>query len=247
MAAFARKYNMANGVPWISVDWDTWEFRDGTSAKADTAQLAMRPEEGVEALRRILSSALPPQVVVSTGDLRARIDQWVTPRSLRGAQKAKDRRPAVFHPRPELENPYMAPRSSLERAIAEIWQETLGVAQVGVIDNFFTDLSGSSFLATQLVSKLRNRFQVELPLRRFFDGPTVAELAVVIDAQRNGEQPTAPAEAVLESFLMPLPMPRRGPILFHPRCSSLLFICGGRHARTAPSDARPPGDASVWR
>ena len=198
MDAFARKHSLANGVPWVSVNWDTWEFRDASNSKADATQLAMRPEEGVEALRRILSSALPPQIVVSTGDLGARIDQWVNPRSLRGAQKAKDGSPAIFHPRPELENPYMAPRSRLERTIAEIWQETLGVAQVGVIDNFFTDLSGSSLLATQLVSKLRDRFRVELPMRRFFDGPTVAELAVVIDSQRAGDRPTQPTEGAVE-------------------------------------------------
>ena len=145
----------------------------------------MSPEEGVEAFHRILSSALLPQVVVSTGDLRARIEQWVDLRSLREAQQARSRQSAFLHPRPELVNSYIAPRSPLERSIAEVWQQTLGVAQVGVIDNFFTDLSGSSLLATQLVSQLRNKFQVELPLRRFFDGPTVAELAVVIDSQRE--------------------------------------------------------------
>ena len=185
MDACAHKCNQTSGVPWISINWDTWEFRKASSTEADPANLAMSPEEGVEAFHRILSSALLPQVVVSTGDLRARIEQWVDLRSLREAQQARSRQSAFLHPRPELVNSYIAPRSPLERSIAEVWQQTLGVAQVGVIDNFFTDLSGSSLLATQLVSQLRNKFQVELPLRRFFDGPTVAELAVVIDSQRE--------------------------------------------------------------
>jgi acyl carrier protein len=72
----------------------------------------------------------------------------------------------------------------VEQTIAEIWQDTLGVAQVGMLDNFFSDLSGSSLLATQLVSQLRNRLQVELPLRRFFEGPTVADVALAVSSQR---------------------------------------------------------------
>ena len=76
----------------------------------------------------------------------------------------------------------MAPRTRQEREVAEIWQEMLGVAQVGVIDNFFSDLGGSSMLAAQLIARLRERFQVELPLRRLFEGPTVAELAAELAA-----------------------------------------------------------------
>jgi acyl transferase domain-containing protein/acyl carrier protein len=198
MDAFAHKCNQTSGVPWISINWDTWEFREASGTETDPANLAMSPEEGVEAFHRILSSALLPQVVVSTGDLLARVDQWVNLRSLREAQEARNRQSSFLHPRPELVNSYIAPRSPLERSIAEVWQQTLGVAQVGVIDNFFTDLSGSSLLATQLVSQLRAKFQVELPLRRFFDGPTVAELAAVIDSHREGQLETPPVEEILE-------------------------------------------------
>jgi acyl carrier protein len=72
--------------------------------------------------------------------------------------------------------------------IAEIWQDTLGVAQIGVFDNFFTDLSGSSLLAAQVASQLRSRFNAELPLRRLFDGPTVADLAAAISSQHAIEE-----------------------------------------------------------
>ena len=56
---------------------------------------------------------------------------------------------------------------------------------MGVTDDFFTDLSGSSLIATQLVAQVRRQFQVELPLRRFFQEPTVAGLADSIEAQRD--------------------------------------------------------------
>ena len=195
MDAFARRLSQSGTVPWISINWDTWDFREG--AAADPANLAMNAKEGVEAFRRILSAAPAPQVVVSTGDLDARIDQWISLRSLREARGAREKQSARLHARPEMAHPCIAPRTDLERAIAEIWQSTLGVALVGVMDDFFVDLSGSSLIATQLVSQLRNRFQVELPLRRFFEEPTVAGLAAVIGTDRDGDVSRMPPAQVL--------------------------------------------------
>jgi acyl transferase domain-containing protein/acyl carrier protein len=194
MDAFAHKYTQKSGVPWISIDWDTWAFDRDPAGDAGMTSLGMTPEEGVEAFRRILSGAMLAQIVVSTGDLWARIYQWTDPTHLQGARQAHEKESTGLHSRPELTNPYAAPGNSVERAIAEIWQETLGIAQVGVADNFFLDLSGSSLLATQVASKLRTKFQVELPLRRFFEGPTVAELAVAINAQRDGDRAGPPVE-----------------------------------------------------
>jgi len=197
MDAFAHKYNLASGVPWMSIDWDTWETRETHSSDADPAQLSMYPDEGVEAFRRILSSALLPQVVVSTGYLHTRIDQWVNLQSLREAKQRRERQSARLHSRPAIATSYLAPRVGVEREVAEIWQEMLGVAQVGVIDNFFTDLGGSSMLAAQLIARLRERFHVELPLRRFFEGPTVAELAEAIDAPPAIEPQLEPTAELL--------------------------------------------------
>jgi len=64
--------------------------------------------------------------------------------------------------------------------MAAIWQELLGIEQVGIDDTFF-DLGGHSLLGTQLVSRLRETFLVELPLDRFFETPTIAELAKGIE------------------------------------------------------------------
>jgi acyl transferase domain-containing protein/acyl carrier protein len=194
MDAFARRQSQRTEVPWISVNWDTWDFRNVAPEEADPANLAMLPHEGVNALSRILSSDVQPQIIVSTGDLDARIEQWINLRSLREAREARSKQSAHLHARPELANPYVAPRDSVEQAVVEIWQETLGVAQIGVLDNFFTDLSGSSLLSTQLVAQLRNRFHVEFPLRRFFEGPTVADIAAVIHSQIESEAAPQMAE-----------------------------------------------------
>jgi amino acid adenylation domain-containing protein len=73
-------------------------------------------------------------------------------------------------------------RSDVERTIAGIWQGVLGLEGIGVHENFF-EIGGHSLLATQIVSRLRDSFDVDIGLRGFFEKPTIAELAVLLDAQ----------------------------------------------------------------
>ncbi|WP_245804403.1 amino acid adenylation domain-containing protein, partial [Andreprevotia lacus] len=96
---------------------------------------------------------------------------------------------------------HIAPLSETERVLAAIWAEVLGVPRVGVHDDFFA-LGGHSLLATQAMSKVRNRLQVELPLRTLFDAPTIAALAIRIDAT-NPRQVERIA-AISRSDAMPL-------------------------------------------
>jgi amino acid adenylation domain-containing protein len=75
---------------------------------------------------------------------------------------------------------FSAPRTATEQALAEIWAQVLGRSPISRHDNFF-DLGGHSLLATQVSSRLREVFQVEIPLHKLFGSPTVAELAEVIE------------------------------------------------------------------
>ncbi|HZI19964.1 MAG TPA: phosphopantetheine-binding protein, partial [Pyrinomonadaceae bacterium] len=77
--------------------------------------------------------------------------------------------------------PYVEPRTDVERAVAEVWRELLGVEQVGVNDNFF-DLGGHSLLAVQSLSRLRDRMRVEVPVKLFFEVPTVDGVAKAASA-----------------------------------------------------------------
>jgi acyl carrier protein len=78
------------------------------------------------------------------------------------------------------QRPYVAPRNELEEQLCVMWEQVLGVAPVGVQHNFF-ELGGHSLTATQLVSRVRERFAVQLPLRSLFDDPTVENLASAIN------------------------------------------------------------------
>ena len=71
---------------------------------------------------------------------------------------------------------FVEPRNSVEEVVAGIWSEVLGLERVSIQNNFF-ELGGHSLLATQVVSRIQNALQVELPVRRIFESPTVAELS----------------------------------------------------------------------
>jgi thioesterase domain-containing protein/acyl carrier protein len=71
---------------------------------------------------------------------------------------------------------YVAPRNQVERVMAGIWADVLGVKQVGVFDHFF-ELGGHSLSATRLIARLKSAFQIDLPLRSIFIEPTIAGLS----------------------------------------------------------------------
>jgi amino acid adenylation domain-containing protein len=97
---------------------------------------------------------------------------------------------------------FAPPRTPREELLAWIWEEVLGVERIGRHDHFF-DLGGHSLLAVRVLTRVREAFRVELPLRTLFQAPTLAELA-----SRIGEG-TAPAEPIL-----PVPRDRRLPLSF---------------------------------
>jgi acyl carrier protein len=87
----------------------------------------------------------------------------------------------------ELEEAFVAPRTPVEKLLAGIWAELLGAAEVGIHDDFF-ELGGHSLLATQVISRLREACQVELPLRSLFEHPTIAGLALAVSESQGEEK-----------------------------------------------------------
>ncbi|MGZ3458318.1 MAG: non-ribosomal peptide synthetase, partial [Archangium sp.] len=126
-----------------------------------------------EVLREHLKARLPEYMVPST---------FVVLEALPLSSNGKVDRKALPVPggtRGAREDTYVAPRDELEQELAALWSEVLGVERVGIHDDVLS-LGGHSLLATRLVSRVRQAFQVELPLKDFFSAPTVATLSLRI-------------------------------------------------------------------
>jgi acyl transferase domain-containing protein len=183
MDTFARQHNLMHSEPWLITNWDAWildeEVEEGARLRAAIDDMLITAPDGCEAFERILSMGEVSQVLVSTTDLAARLDRWVTFEDALTAVAVKEVETSNLHPRPNLIEPYVAPSNELEEDLANTWKELLGIDQIGINDNFF-ELGGHSLLATMVMSRLRKEFGVELSLRSFFESPTVSGLALII-------------------------------------------------------------------
>jgi amino acid adenylation domain-containing protein len=125
-------------------------------------------------LRDLLAGQLPEHMVPASFVLLPAL-----PRTSSGKI---DRRalPAPDLTRPAIEQAFMAPRTQLEGVLAGIWGEVLRLDRVGIHDSFF-DLGGHSLIAARVISRVREICQVEVRVRKLFEAPTVAELAIEVE------------------------------------------------------------------
>ncbi|GMT96872.1 hypothetical protein KH5H1_09910 [Corallococcus caeni] len=160
---------------------------DGPGGKRLVGYVVLR--DGVTAqgseLRAALKDALPEYMVPSAVVVLPALPLTTNGKVDRKALPAPDL--AGSDPRE-----YVAPRTPTEQRLAELWQELLGVKRVGAHDHFF-DLGGHSLLATQALSRIRQAFTVELPLRRLFESPTLDAVARLIDEALAGKGQPVPA------------------------------------------------------
>ena len=139
----------------------------------------MTNAEGLEALDRILACNVSPQVAASTLDL----DLWLDRLDHGGrGTPAEDANWSIGTPglvRPGGDAGVRAPRDAIERDLAAIWKEMLGVQQVSIDDDFF-ELGGQSLIAMRLFNRIRKEHGVELPLSVLFQAPTIAATAALL-------------------------------------------------------------------
>ena len=107
--------------------------------------------------------------------------------------------PAPSQARPELDNVFVAPRTVIEEELAQIWREILSIEQIGVHDNFF-HLGGHSLSLTQLASRIRKLFQVEVPLRVLFNEPTIEAMTEAIASRHLDLEDSNEIEQMLEEL-----------------------------------------------
>ncbi len=178
----------------VSINWDGWQENNlqdqlmssyGPEILAEIKQFretyAIASQEGVKALEYILSSTLP-QVIVSTRNLRSVIEHEDNELSTIASflENIEKNRIKSVHKRPLLKTVYVAPSNDIQYRIAQIYQELLGIEQVGINDSFF-ELGGNSLIGIQLISRLCQNFEVQLSITSLFESPSVAELALIIE------------------------------------------------------------------
>ena len=104
--------------------------------------------------------------------------------------------------RPDLSQPYGAPRSEVERELVRMWEEVLDVRPIGIHDTFL-DLGGHSLAATRVVSRVTKNFELELSLRSLFQSPTVADMAAIILGELTAEQRVELESRLLQKITLP--------------------------------------------
>lgn len=175
------------------------------------------PAEGFDALCRVLQTN-EPQPVVSSIDLTS-LRAW-----LADSVVSKPASSDSFE-RPDLESEFISPRDLVEERIAAFWRELLGVAQIGVHDDFF-GLGGHSLIAVRLFRMIKAEFDIDLPISLLFEAPTIAQCADKIRTMvPDIESPSAPevderVETSRPLHLVLMNACKRGD-------ASPLFICAG--------------------
>ena len=156
--------------------------RDSPGDPRLAAYVALKPGAAVTAsqLRQFLKGKLPdymlPASVVVLGALPHTASGKIDRRAL----------PAPSENRQERQRSYAPPRTATEEQLAQLWSDVLGTETVGIHDDFF-ELGGQSLLAMRLVSRVRERFRVELPLKDLFQASTVAGLSELIEGAERRE------------------------------------------------------------
>jgi acyl carrier protein len=195
MDALASTQSTNGQTRWFSINWDGWMLEgDPLAVEQAKSDPVILPEEGTEALERILAADDVNQVLVSTSELGRRLEQWVSPIRSHREKSATPASPS--HPRPSVSTLFEAPAEGKEQYLAEIWRDLLGLDQIGANDNFF-ELGGHSLLAIQVISRLRDAWGRNIGVRVLFDHPTVRELAAALE-EKHLDLATPEMSALLE-------------------------------------------------
>lgn len=220
--AFGQAMQSSVSTKWHSVNWDACQSIDLLSPSGVSTEpthqpslpmglldeATLTPDEVWTATTAILAGA-PGQTIVSKVNLQQRIEQAFVRSEVRRDRPMEVNSEQInlskAHHRPYLTTDYVAPRNETEQQIAQIWQDLLGIDQVGIYDSFF-ELGGHSLLAIQAIARLRSTFQVDLPMRDFlFEAPTVAGIATAIANQLanqlSSQQPNDEELAAMAAIL----------------------------------------------
>ena len=156
---------------------------------------ALRAQDFVQVAAFPETEALEYQIIMAQASASAAFStKYGQKDTEQKSQILLQRKPDVFqqenlsalHSRHNLPNSYIAPRNDIEQKIADIWQELLGIKQVGIYDNFLV-LGGDSLIAVQVLSRLRNTFSIKLTVANLFESPTIIEIAAKLEKKPDSD------------------------------------------------------------
>jgi acyl transferase domain-containing protein/acyl carrier protein len=180
------------GQRWISINWDGWIAHDSTHFMGEHAtsldRYALPYTKALGLLDTILANTAGGQIVVSSGDISARIHEW---HKNQKAFSDSSHEASTVHERPVLGTEFAPPTTELQKKIAAIWSAVLGIEQIGIHDNLF-ELGGNSLIGLRIVARLKKELDTEIAVTALFEGPTVFTLAQLIKT-RNAPATEEPA------------------------------------------------------
>jgi acyl carrier protein len=167
-------------IPYIKILPDVEINEAGQSGSHTNNPLRAKVEQSLlPDLRKLLKQKLPEHMAPSEFVFLPTLPLTRNGKIDRSALPVPDQSRSQF-------GPLIGPRNDIEKQLAIIWGEILRRKEVGINDNFF-ELGGHSLLATQVISRVRDLFKIQFPLRRLFEFPTISELAdAIAQAQREG-------------------------------------------------------------
>lgn len=179
--AFAQHNYYLNKHLCVSINWNLWRdvgLAVGSTIDKKLFELSLSPKEGVEVFNRILSSNESPQIIVSTISPEA----WKKLQASNLTDNSDLGRTKI--PSTDLiQLNKTRDKSSSNDAVqllAEIWQNLLGIKEIGIHDDFF-GLGGNSLIALRLFNKIEEFFDKKIPLATLYQAPTIYRLARVIE------------------------------------------------------------------
>ncbi|WP_323868803.1 SDR family NAD(P)-dependent oxidoreductase [Xenorhabdus szentirmaii] len=171
--AFAKQQNQL-GKPWISINWDGWVFerKDADDVIGSSLeQLLIEPDEGLSILERVLQSPVEGQLIVSTGDLNQRFEQWV----------GTHIRPFTYQSHSAHSKQTFSKQQIID-TIMDIWKNFLKIHSINSGDNFF-ELGANSLDLVQVNKRITAALYIDLSVVDMFSYPTSELLADFIIEQ----------------------------------------------------------------
>ncbi len=157
----------------------------------------IRPVEGGREFLRVIGPDVEPVVYVTSLDLPSLRHQSDLIAAEQMGSGSGGEASAVFS-RPKLDSEFLAPRNDVEEQLVVMWQELLGIDQVGVRDNFF-DLGGHSLIAVRLFAQVKRTFSVDFPISVLVEAPTVEACAELISEALPSDEGELTSESSIVS------------------------------------------------